>query len=221
MKTSNGSWDYWKRVLDFLVASLILVGMLPVLIGVALASLFALGRPILFVQVRTGRLGKPFRLFKFRTMSRSQGALIGDTNRIGSYGHFLRSTSIDELPSLLNVIKGEMSMVGPRPLLPEYDVLYSEHHQRRHLVRPGLTGLAQVSGRNKIGWNDRLDLDVAYVDARNFALDLRIVMKTILVVVSRREINQDSRQTMAPLSEGYWPGSRQPQEPTPSATEPT
>lgn len=201
---SPRSWDAVKRPLDVATALIMLIGLIPILIVVFSLSWILLGRPIFFLQVRTGRYGKPFRLIKFRTMSKDQHDSRGDLVRVGRYGHFLRSSSIDELPSLINVLRGEMSMVGPRPLLREYDSLYSEKHRRRHLVRPGLTGLAQVAGRNRIEWNDRLDLDVIYVDTRSLALDVRILFKTAFLIFSRRAVNRDSSRTMPPLTEGYW-----------------
>jgi sugar transferase EpsL len=155
--------------------------------------------------VRPGLGGRPFRIYKFRTMRHALdagGRPLSDAARLTAVGRFLRATSLDELPELWNVLKGDMSLVGPRPLLPEYLPLYSETHRRRHEVRPGLTGWAQVNGRNALEWPRRLDLDVWYVDQRSFWLDLRILARTVAAVLGRRGISQPGHATMQPFR-GY------------------
>lgn len=178
-----------KRAFDVVVALTLLVLLLPVLVAVSLAVWLDVGWPVLFLQNRPGQHGQPFTLVKFRTM-RAAPTLAGaqpefDGSRLTRLGRLLRSTSVDELPELWNVLRGEMSLVGPRPLLVEYLPLYSAHHSRRHEVKPGITGWAQVHGRNQLGWQERLDLDVWYVDNRSFILDLRILLMTLVAVVRR------------------------------------
>jgi len=165
--------------------------LMPVFVLVCISVYFFLGRPILFRQVRPGRGGKPFEMIKFRSMKKDAKGLgvSSDVDRLTQFGKVLRSTSLDELPELWNVLKGDMSLVGPRPLLMHYLPLYSEYQMRRHEVRPGLTGLAQISGRNSLSWDERFELDVYYVDHRSFWLDIRILFRTLLVVVNRRGVN--------------------------------
>lgn len=180
-----------KRLLDIFGASLGLVILSPALFIVAVLVLHQLGTPVLFRQTRPGKNGKLFEMIKFRTMldaTDQDGNPLSDAARLTPFGKWLRSTSLDELPGLWNVIKGEMSLVGPRPLLVEYLVLYSDDQARRHEVRPGLSGWAQVLGRNAISWEEKFALDVWYVDNRSFWLDIKILMLTILKVWSRDDI---------------------------------
>lgn len=172
----------------------------PLLLGVALLVRWKLGGIILFRQTRPGLHGKPFQMIKFRTMRdafRLDGQLLPDAERMTPLGRFLRSTSLDELPELWNVLKGDMSLVGPRPLLMEYLPLYSPEQARRHDVRPGITGWAQVNGRNAISWEEKFALDVWYVDNRSFWLDLRILLLTIRRVLIRDGINAQGEATMS------------------------
>ncbi len=182
-----------KRGLDLVLASLVLLGSLPILLVIAALVAFSVGRPVLFRQIRPGRSGEPFELVKFRTMREGSGS---DDERLTRVGRFLRSTSLDELPELWNVIAGHMSLVGPRPLLVEYLPLYSERQALRHEVRPGLTGLAQVSGRNAIGWGERLEADAVYVEQASPGLDLRILVRTIALVLRRDGISAEGHATM-------------------------
>lgn len=186
-----------KRGFDVIVASLGLLISLPLSVIVAAAIMVRLGHPVLFRQQRPGLGGAPFELVKFRTMRNGPGT---DAERLTSLGRFLRSTSLDELPELWNVLKGDMSLVGPRPLLPQYLPLYSERQARRHEVRPGVTGLAQVSGRNAVSWDDRLELDVQYVEQVSLALDLRILGRTATSVLRREGISADGEATMQPFT---------------------
>lgn len=164
-----------------------------------------LGSPIFFTQTRPGRNGVPFTLIKLRTMTDARGVnggLLPDEKRLAPFGRFLRSTSLDELPELLNVLKGEMSLVGPRPLLTQYLERYSSSHRRRHEVRPGMTGLAQVSGRNAISWSQKFDRDVEYVDRCSLTLDIAILWRTLRAVVRREGISAEGEATM-PEFMGY------------------
>ena len=170
-----------KRSLDILLALLAFVLFSSILLAVALLVRVKLGSPVLFTQVRPGRHGKPFRMVKFRSMTDArdaQGQLLPDADRLPTFGRFLRASSLDELPEIWNVLVGDMSIVGPRPLLMEYLPLYSPAQMRRHAVRPGITGWAQVNGRNAISWEDKFKLDVWYVDHQSFALDFRIFWLT-------------------------------------------
>ncbi len=190
-------YEMVKRATDILGATAGLVVLSPVLALVALAVRVQLGSPVLFRQVRAGRFGRAFTIVKFRTMRDGAGS---DEERLTGFGRALRSTSLDELPELVNVLRGEMSLVGPRPLLTEYIPRYSERQARRHEVRPGLTGLAQVGGRNLVSWDDRLELDVEYVDSRSLRLDISIILRTLAAVVQRRGIAGDGHATMAPFT---------------------
>lgn len=187
-----------KRLLDVFVAGTVLLLLSPVIAATAAAVAVFLGRPVLFRQVRPGRLGRPFTLAKFRTMTDARGpdgALLPDAQRLTPFGAWLRRTSLDELPQLWNVLRGDMSLVGPRPLLMEYLPLYSPEQARRHEVRPGITGWAQVSGRNEVPWAERFVLDVWYVDNRSFLLDLRILLLTVARVFRRQGITQQGQAT--------------------------
>ncbi|MGW9551473.1 sugar transferase [Citricoccus zhacaiensis] len=187
-----------KRILDVVGAAGALVVLSPVLVGTALLVRKNLGSPVLFKQDRPGADGKVFRLHKFRTMKGmdQDAGLVTDEQRITEFGKKLRSTSLDELPSLINVLKGDMSFVGPRPLLVSYLERYTPEQARRHQVRPGITGLAQVSGRNLLGWDDRFALDVEYVNTMSLATDVRILVKTVMAVFNRRGIAAEGHVTM-------------------------
>jgi lipopolysaccharide/colanic/teichoic acid biosynthesis glycosyltransferase len=188
-----------KRLFDFVVSAIALALLSPVLLLTAACSLMVLGRPVLFRHPRPGKDGKLFTLLKFRTMRNavdSDGAQLPDEARMTRYGAFLRRTSLDELPELINVLRGDMSLVGPRPLLPQYLPLYSPEQARRHLVRPGITGWAQINGRNSVGWGERFDLDVWYVDNQTFMLDMRILARTVGKVISGHGISEAGQATM-------------------------
>jgi sugar transferase EpsL len=188
-----------KRVLDVVLSATLLIVLSPLLFVISLALAVDNGRPVVFAQIRPGHKGKPFRICKFRTMKDlrdEQGNLLPDELRLTSLGRFLRSTSLDELPELLNVLKGDMSLVGPRPLLMEYLPLYSPRQLRRYEVKPGITGLAQVSGRNLLTWEEKFDLDVYYVDNWSLWLDFKILLVTVWKVVRREGINQVGHATM-------------------------
>lgn len=188
-----------KRFLDivFSLGALIVFG-LPLLVVAVLVRVF-LGSPVLFRQTRPGRDSKPFEMVKFRTMTDepdSNGVLLPDANRLTAFGGFLRSTSLDELPGLWSVLKGDMSLVGPRPLLMEYLPLYSREQARRHDVRPGVTGWAQVNGRNSLSWEEKFELDVWYVDSQSVFLDLKILLMTIGRVIKKNDVVQEGQATM-------------------------
>jgi len=188
-----------KRAFDVVVASCALILLSPLLLALALLTAWQIGLPVIFTQDRPGRGGKPFRILKFRTMTDARdaaGELLLDSARLTRFGRFLRTTSLDELPELINVLKGDMSLVGPRPLLMEYLPLYSPEQARRHEVSPGITGWAQVNGRNALTWEERFRMDVWYVDNRSLRLDLRILWLTLLVVLARQGINQEGHATM-------------------------
>jgi lipopolysaccharide/colanic/teichoic acid biosynthesis glycosyltransferase len=177
-----------KRLTDLVVAGLGLLVFSPLLAAVALAILVRMGRPVLFRQVRPGLDGRPFTLYKFRTMTNQRGPdgrLLCDEARLGRLGRFLRTWSLDEIPQFWNVLQGDMSLVGPRPLLPRYLPRYSARQRRRHLVKPGITGLAQIHGRNSLHWNTRLELDVQYAEHASFWLDIAILLATLVHVVLR------------------------------------
>lgn len=189
-----------KRGFDILVAGTLLVILLPVFLVVVLLVRTRLGSPVLFRQQRPGLHGRPFEIIKFRTMTDardSEGRLLPDGERLTRFGRFLRSSSLDELPELWNVLKGEMSLVGPRPLLMEYLPLYSPQQARRHEVRPGITGWAQVNGRNAISWDEKFAMDVWYVDNRSLVLDLRVLALTVLKVFKREGISAVGEATAA------------------------
>ena len=188
-----------KRVFDLFLVLLSLPLILPIYLLLALLVLAKFNSQILFKQSRPGLKGKIFSIYKFRSMTNErdkEGILLSDELRLTIFGKFLRSTSLDELPSLWNVLKGDMSLVGPRPLLVEYLPLYSSKQARRHEVKPGITGWAQVNGRNAISWDEKFDLDVWYVDNKSILLDIRILCMTIIKVITRSGINQDRKTTM-------------------------
>jgi len=188
-----------KRTFDFIVSLLLFIIVTPLLAVVALLVLLNLGKPVCFYQKRPGLNGVPFHIVKFRTMNyttTSDGMLLSDTARLTRFGKFLRSASIDELPELWNVLRGDMSLVGPRPLLLEYLPLYSKLQMRRHEVRPGITGWAQVNGRNALSWDDKFKYDIWYIDNHTFLIDLKILWKTIFSVVLRNGINQEGEIPM-------------------------
>lgn len=188
-----------KRLLDLAITFLTAPLWLPVLVLVALLVRINLGRPVFFIQTRPGLRGVPFRMIKFRTMldcRDAAGNLIEDEQRLVPFGNWLRASSLDELPELLNVIRGEMSLVGPRPLLLEYLPHYSARQARRHEVRPGITGWAQINGRNALAWDQRLELDVCYVENRSLALDLKILALTFVRVLQCRGIHPPDSLTM-------------------------
>lgn len=188
-----------KRLLDIAVAVAALILTLPLLLLLALAVRIYLGSPVLFRQQRPGLHGWPFMMIKFRTMKDAvdaRGHPLPDQQRLTPLGRFLRATSLDELPEFWNVLKGDMSLVGPRPLLIEYLPLYSPEQTRRHEVRPGITGWAQVNGRNALSWEDRLAMDVWYVDHRSLALDLKILWLTVAAVFSARGVSHAGHATM-------------------------
>jgi sugar transferase EpsL len=188
-----------KRTLDVIGAAAGLVLLSPVLLATALAVRLRLGSPVLFRQVRPGLHGRPFTMVKFRTMTSAvdeRGNLLPDDRRLTAFGRTLRSTSLDELPALWNVLRGDMSLVGPRPLLVEYLPLYTPEQARRHEIRPGITGWAQINGRNTVGWDQRLAMDVWYVDHRCLSLDLRILLLTLGKVSGRGGVSQEGHATM-------------------------
>jgi lipopolysaccharide/colanic/teichoic acid biosynthesis glycosyltransferase len=188
-----------KRAFDVVLAAVGLVIAAPLIAVAALLVRFLLGPPVFFRQTRPGLNGRPFTLYKLRTMrdvKNGDGTPVPDARRLTTFGRFLRATSLDELPELWNVLAGDMSLVGPRPLLLEYMTLYSDEQARRHEVRPGITGWAQVNGRNAQSWAERLALDVWYVDNRSLALDLRILARTVAVVFTRRGVSQPGHATM-------------------------
>lgn len=192
-----------KRVIDGGAALVLLVVLAPILLAVAATVYVRMGRPILFQQLRPGRNGVPFLLFKFRSMqpvAPGQATADSDAQRLTGLGAWLRASSLDELPELWNVLKGEMSLVGPRPLLVEYLPRYNARQSRRHEVRPGITGWAQVNGRNAISWEERLELDVWYVDNQSIWLDLMILRLTVFTVLFRRGIQQPGQATCAPFT---------------------
>ncbi|MEW1961046.1 sugar transferase [Microbacterium sp. NPDC077644] len=196
-------YDAVKRGLDAAAAAVVLVVLSPVILITALVVWLNLGGPVLFTQLRPGRGERVFRLYKFRSMRSVDEArgLVTDEQRLTKFGRILRATSLDELPSLWNVLNGDMSIVGPRPLLVEYLPLYSPTQARRHEVRPGITGLAQVSGRNAVAWEQRFALDVKYVDERSIALDARILAATVRSVLVREGISAEGHVTMRKFGE--------------------
>lgn len=196
--------SFFKRFIDFIIVSTILLFIWPILLVITLWLHFANnGAGAFFCQKRPGKNGKIFKIIKFKTMTDecdASGKLLPDAKRLTKLGKFIRSTSIDELPQLINVLKGDMALIGPRPLLPQYLPLYSTEQARRHEVRPGITGWAQVNGRNNILWSEKLKLDVWYVDNCSLQLDLRILLITITAVLKRSGINKEGCETTVPFN---------------------
>ncbi|ULG72702.1 sugar transferase [Macrococcus brunensis] len=189
-----------KRIFDFTAATVGIIVLSPIIISTAVIVKKNIGTPVLFTQVRPGKDGKPFKLYKFRTMTNDRGLdgeLLPDEARMTTTGNILRKYSLDELPQLINVIKGNLSLVGPRPLLMEYNDLYNEHQRRRLEVKPGITGWAQINGRNSISWEQKFDLDVWYVENKSFVLDIYILLKTIEKVFKSEGINQEGQVTIS------------------------
>lgn len=194
-----------KRTIDIVCSGLGLIVLSPILLITAVLIRIKLGSPIFFTQDRLGKDGKVFKMIKFRTMLDAVdkwGEPLPDEERMTSFGQLLRSSSIDELPELINVFKGDMSLVGPRPLLVEYKKLYSKEQWRRHEVRPGITGWAQVNGRNNISWCKKFELDIWYIDNKSLLMDMKILIMTVLKVIKRADINQDGEVTVEDFN-GY------------------
>lgn len=190
---------YIKRILDFLFSLLTLIILCPVLLAIAILVRIKLGKPVIFKQKRPGKNEKIFTLYKFRTMTEERdekGNLLPDEKRLKKFGKVLRSTSLDELPELFNILKGDMSIVGPRPLLIQYLPLYNDEQRHRHDVRPGLTGMAQVSGRNAITWEEKFAKDLEYIHNISFAEDVGIIIRTIIKVLKREGISHEGNVTM-------------------------
>ena len=191
--------QFGKRLLDVLFAILALCAFAPIIAVIAFYVRINLGQPIIFSQKRPGQNGEPFTIFKFRTMTHdrdAQGRVSPDADRLTSFGRFLRTTSLDELPELFNVLRGEMSVVGPRPLLMRYLSLFTPEQARRHEIKPGITGWAQINGRNAITWEERFKLDTWYVDHASLWLDVRILGLTLWALLTRKGINQPGQATM-------------------------
>lgn len=192
-------YNWIKRIIDIVLSFIAIVLLCPILICIAIFIKAKLGSPIIFSQERPGKDEKIFHMYKFRTMTderNKNGELLPDEDRLTSFGRKLRSTSLDELPELFNILKGDMSIVGPRPLLVKYLPLYNDEQRQRHLVRPGITGLAQVNGRNAISWEEKFKLDCEYVKNVTFINDMKIFFKTISTVVKREGISSDTSETM-------------------------
>ena len=193
-----------KRPFDILISVLAILLLSPILLIIAVLIAVKLGRPVFFTQQRPGLRGKPFKMIKFRTMTNEkdeEGNLLPNEKRMTTFGSFLRSSSLDELPELFNVLKGDMSLVGPRPLLMDYLSYFSEEQNRRHEVKPGITGWSQVNGRNAIGWDKKLELDVWYVENQSFRLDLKILWLTIVKVLKREGITHEGHAGMPRFDE--------------------
>ena len=192
-----------KRLFDFICSVFLIIVCSPLFIITSILIKFTLGSPIFFTQKRPGLNEKIFNIYKFRTMSElydSDGILLPDSKRLSKFGNIIRSFSLDELPTLLNIIKGDMSLVGPRPLLIEYLSLYSEEQKKRHLVKPGITGLAQINGRNLLDWEEKFNYDVLYVENHNFFLDIKILFITIKKVALREGISSQNEMTSKPFT---------------------
>ncbi|MEQ1932361.1 MAG: sugar transferase [Fimbriimonadaceae bacterium] len=189
-----------KRIFDIIVSLFALILLSPLLVILSIVVLIKHGSPVVFRQIRPGLNGKPFKMIKFRTMTNQRdanGELLPDDQRLTRFGKLLRSTSLDELPELVNVLKGDMSLVGPRPLLMAYLDRYTPEQNRRHEVRPGITGWAQVNGRNNVAWEERFKLDVWYVDNHNLMLDIKILWLTVKKVIKRADVSQEGHATMS------------------------
>ena len=202
---------HFKRPLDFLMALIGLVVLSPLMLAIAIMVSVKLGRPVIFKQLRPGLNERIFTLYQFRTMTDEcdeNGELLPDEQRLTPFGTWLRSTSLDELPELWNILKGDMSFVGPRPLLVEYLPLYNEQQRRRHIVRPGLTGLAQVSGRNAVSWEEKFLLDIEYINNITFWGDLAILAKTVLAVLRREGINSPACATAEVFQPAHHAGEK-------------
>lgn len=203
MKRRKGFYEkYIKRQQDLFISLIALIFLSPILLIVAILVKLKLGSPIIFTQERPGLNENIFKMYKFRSMTDKRdgnGNLLSDSERLTNFGKKLRATSLDELPELWNIVRGDMSIVGPRPLLVQYLELYNEHQKRRHEVRPGLTGYAQVNGRNDISWEDKFSLDVEYVDNVCFIGDWKIIFQTIVKVLVKEGINSDTSETMEPF----------------------
>ncbi len=200
---------YIKRILDFILSFVAIIILSPVLLIVAILVRTKLGIPVIFKQERPGLNEKIFTLYKFRTMTDERdegGNLLPDEIRLTKFGKLLRSTSLDELPELFNILKGDMAIVGPRPLLVRYLPLYNEHQKHRHDVRPGFTGYAQVNGRNSITWEDKFDLDVEYTQRVSLLMDIGIILRTIKVVLLREGISSETSSTMEEFRGTYYEG---------------
>ena len=196
-------YKYFKRLVDLLLALVLGIIILPFMLILGLYAVFFVKEGIIFTQDRIGLNNKKFKLYKLRTMTNerdSSGNLLPDSLRLTKLGRFIRSLSLDELPQILNVLKGEMSFVGPRPLLVHYLPLYNQRQIRRHEVRPGITGWAQINGRNSISWKDRLEFDVFYVESFSFMMDLKIFYMTVIKVLKREGISGDNTATMKPFT---------------------
>lgn len=190
---------FFKRFFDIVFSGMALIFLSPIYIILAVLIRAKLGGPVLFIQQRPGKKEKIFKMYKFRTMTNEKdenGDLLPDEKRLTKFGKLLRSTSLDELPEIWNIFKGDMSIIGPRPLLVQYLPLYNEFQKRRHEVRPGLTGLAQISGRNAITWQEKFEKDVEYIDKLSITLDAKIFFKTIKKVLKRDDISQEGQATM-------------------------
>ncbi len=188
-----------KRIIDFTISLISMLFLLPIFLSIIMIVKINLGSPIFFIQKRPGLNGKLFNIYKFRTMNSKldkNGNLLSDDKRLTKFGKFLRSTSLDELPEFINVLKGDMSLVGPRPLLEEYLSLYSQRQAIRHEVKPGITGWAQINGRNAISWNEKFELDVWYVYNLSISLDIKILWLTLKKVILRNDINHKNHVTM-------------------------
>jgi sugar transferase EpsL len=191
--------SFLKRYLEFVLTLNVLFLLFPIYVFFIFLAMIKIGRPVFFRQSRPGINGKIFNIYKLRTMTNernSDGILLPDKNRLTKFGQFLRSSSIDELPGLLNVLNGSMSLVGPRPLLVEYLPLYSKRQARRHEVRPGVTGWAQVNGRNAIDWNEKFEMDIWYIDNQSFLLDIKILWMTVKKVITQDGISHNNNVTM-------------------------
>lgn len=203
MSRKKGLYEkYIKRSQDFLLSLMALLVLSPILITMAVLVRIKLGSPILFTQDRPGLNEKVFKMYKFRTMTDEKGEdgeLLPDSIRLTKFGKFLRATSLDELPELWNIVRGDMAIIGPRPLLVQYLPLYNDKQKRRHEVRPGLTGLAQVNGRNEISWEDKFNLDIQYIDNISFLGDLKIILLTFKKVLIREGISSVGSVTMEPF----------------------
>jgi len=208
MSTTSIYQQFGKRLLDLVVTASLLVLILPLMLLIGFCSLLLLGRPVLFKQERIGYLEKPFMLYKFRSMREIRdrsGRALPDEARLSPYGRLLRLTSLDEFPTFWNLLKGDMSLVGPRPLLPEYLPRYTAFQHRRHEAKPGITGWVQVNGRNRLTWEQKFDLDVWYVDHRSVWLDLKILWRTVLQVLLREGISHTGHATMPEFIESQAP----------------